>query len=210
MGVARNVKNASLTQGDDPEYYLVWRKGAESGRARAHILLRSDAESAALAQLVRSEIARIDPTLPLTIASMEQNLGRYVERPRFESVLFGLFAVLAIVLAAVGQFGVISSLVAERTAEIGVRMALGATPGKVVGMVLRHVLLWTLLGTACGAAAAWAGARWLETLLYGVKPRDPVSYCAVLLVLLVVALLSAWRPARRAAGLDPASVLRHE
>jgi predicted permease len=210
VGVARNVKNASLTQGDDPEYYYVWRAGPESGRGRAHVLLRSQAEPAALAQLVRSEIARIDPTLPLTITTMEQNLGRYIERPRFESVLLGLFAVLAIALAAVGQFGVIQSLVTERTPEIGVRMALGATPLQMVGMVLRQVIVWALAGASCGVAGAWFCARWLEALLFGVKPRDPASYAAVLGALLAVSIASAWRPARRAAGLDPAQVLRHE
>ena len=210
VGVARNVKNAGLAEGDDPEYYYVWRKGAESARGRGHFVLRSEADPAALAQLVRGEIAGIDPTLPLTISTMEQNLGRYVERPRFESLLFGLFAALAIALAAVGQFGVIQSLVTERTAEIGVRMALGATPAKVVGMVLRHLLVWTLIGAAAGVVAASFGARWLETLLYGVKPRDPASYAAVLLALIAVALVSALRPVQRAARLDPAQVLRHE
>ena len=210
VGVARNVKNAGLAEGDDPEYYYVWRRQPAGGRARAHILLRSQAEPEALARLVRAEIARLDPALPLTIATMEQNLDRYIERPRFESVLLGLFAVLAVALAAVGQFGVIQSLVAERTAEIGVRMALGATPARVTGMVLRHVMAWTLAGAAFGAAGAWFAARWLETLLFGVEARDPASYAAVLAALVAVAAASAWRPARRAARLDPARVLRHE
>jgi len=210
VGVAGNVKNAGLAQGDDPEYYVIWRKGPESARSWVNILVRSEAEPTALAQLVRSEIARIDPTLPLTMTTMKQNLGRYTERPRFESVLLGLFAILAIALAAVGQFGVIQSLVSERTAEIGVRMALGATPAQVVGMVLRRVLVWTVAGALGGIAGAIAAARWLETLLFGVKPRDPASYAAVLVALLAVSLLSAWRPTRRAAGVDPAQVLRHE
>jgi len=91
-----------------------------------------------------------------------------------------------------------------------VRMALGATPAQAVGMVLRRVLVWTVAGALGGIAGAIAAARWLETLLFGVKPRDPASYAAVLVALLAVSLLSAWRPTRRAAGVDPAQVLRHE
>jgi predicted permease len=210
VGVVRDVKNAGLAEGDDPEYYYVWRHGPESGRRRAHILLRTEADPAALARMIRAEMGRIDPTLPLTITTMEQNLGRYIERPRFESVLFGLFAVLAILLAAVGQFGVISSMVTERTAEIGVRMALGATGGDVASLVLRHALGWTLIGAVGGIAGAWFGARWLEALLFGVHARDRESYVAALVLLLSVSLVAAWRPMRRAAKVDPARILRHE
>jgi putative ABC transport system permease protein len=210
VGVVRDVKNAGLAEGDDPEYYYVWRQGPESGRRRAHFLLRSQGDPAALGQMIRAELGHIDATLPLTITTMEQNLGRYVERPRFESVLFGLFAVLAILLAAVGQFGVISSMVSERTAEIGVRIALGATSRDVGGLVLRHALGWTLIGATGGIIGAWLGSRWLESLLFGVHARDRVSYVAALLLLVAVSVLATWRPMRRAATVDPARILRHE
>jgi ABC-type antimicrobial peptide transport system permease subunit len=172
--------------------------------------LRTDAEPAALARLVRAEIGAIDPTLPLTITTMNQNLGRYVEYPRFETVLFSLFALVAILLGAAGQFGAISSMVSERTAEIGVRMALGATGRSVTGLVLRHALAWTLAGSAVGVVGAWLGARWLEALLFGVRARDAASYAAALALLLIVSLLAVWRPVRRAAAVDPARILRHE
>jgi predicted permease len=210
IGVARDVKNGGLAQGDDPEYYYVWRQGAEGGRQRAHLLLRSEANPSTLAPMIRAEIGAIDPTLPLTITTMEQNLGKYVEYPRFETVLFGLFALVAILLGAVGQFGAISSMVAERTAEIGVRMALGATGRDVAGLVLQHTALWTLAGASVGAVAAWLAGRWLEALLFGVKARDAESYMAALLVLISVSLIAVWRPVRRAAGMDPARILRHE
>jgi predicted permease len=210
VGIAGAVKNASLAGADDPEYYYVWRRGPEGGRRRAHILLRSEADPAALAGMIRSEVSRLDPTLPLTVSTMEQNLRRYTERPRFESVLFALFAALAILLAAVGQFGVMSALVGERMAEIGVRMALGATTLDVAGMILRHALTWTLVGAAGGAAGAWLGARWLESLLFGVQAHDGVSYAAVLALLLLAAVSAAARPMCRAAGLDPARILRHD
>jgi predicted permease len=210
IGIARDVKNAGLSEGDDPEYYYLWRQEPRRPIQRAHILLRTDAEPVALARLVRAEIGSIDPTLPLTITTMEQNLGRYVEYPRFETVLFSLFALVAILLGAVGQFGAISSMVSERTAEIGVRMALGATGRDVAGLVLRHTLAWTLAGSTAGIAGACLGARWLEALLFGVKARDAASYAAALALLISVSLLAVWRPVRRAAAVDPARILRHE
>jgi len=173
-------------------------------------LLRSAGDPAALAGMIRSEIALLDSTLPLTITTMQQNLRRYTGRPRFESFLFGLFAVLAVVLAAVGMFGVMSSLVSERTAELGVRIALGATGLDVLALVLRHALVLASIGLASGAAAAWFGARPLESLLFGVQAHDLASYAVVLSVLLLVALAAAFRPARRAVKLDPAAILRHE
>jgi putative ABC transport system permease protein len=160
--------------------------------------------------MIRAEIGGIDPTLPLTITTMEQNLGRYVEYPRFETVLFGLFVLVAILLGAVGQFGAISSMVSERTAEIGVRMALGATGRDVAGLVLRHTLVWTLAGAAAGLAGAGLSSRWLEALLFGVKARDALSYTATLMLLITVSLVAVWRPVRRAAAVDPANILRHE
>jgi len=101
-------------------------------------------------------------------------------------------------------------MVGERTAEIGVRMALGATGRDVAGLVLRHTLTWTLAGASAGIAGAWLGARWLEALLFGVKARDAASYAAALALLLSVSLLAVWRPVRRAAAVDPARILRHE
>jgi predicted permease len=210
VGIARAVKNAGLAGGDDPEYYYVWRQDPASGRPRGHILLRSAGDPAALAVMIRSEIARLDPTLPLTITTMQQNLSRYTGRPRFESFLFGLFAALAVVLAAVGMFGVMSSLVSDRTAELGVRIALGATGLDVLALVLRHALVLASIGLASGAAAAWFGARPLESLLFGVQAHDLASYAVVLSVLLLVALAAAFRPALRALKLDPAAILRHE
>ncbi len=156
IGIARDVKNASLTGRDDPEYYHVWRTGPESGRGRAHFLLRAEAGPMSLAGMIRSEVAQIDPALPLTITTMEQNLGKHVQRPRFESFLLSLFAGIGVLLAAVGQFGVISYLVTQRSAEIGVRIALGATGRDVVALVLRHTLMWTMLGATIGLA--WRGS----------------------------------------------------
>ena len=204
------MKNAGLTTHDDPEYYYLWRTGPDSGRRRAHFLFRSEADPARLAALIRSELAEIDPALPLTITTMEQNLGKHTQRPRFESFLLSLFAGIGVLLAAVGQFGVISFLVTQRSQEIGVRMALGASVRDIVTMVLRHTLIWTLLGAAAGLILAWLGSRQLESLLFGVAARDIANFSAVFALLVAISLLAAWQPMRRAARMDPAQVLRHE
>jgi putative ABC transport system permease protein len=210
VGIAHDAKNAGLTGADDPEYYYLWRTGPESGRRVASLILRSDANQAGLASLVRSSLAELDPTLPLTIATMRQNLGKLTERPRFESFLLSLFAAIGVLLAAVGQFGVISYLVTQRSSEIGVRMALGATGRHVVGLVLRHTLVWTLVGAALGLLVAWFGSRYLESMLFAVHARDLANFAAVFGFLIAVSLAAAWQPSLRAVRVDPAQVLRHE
>jgi putative ABC transport system permease protein len=210
VGVAHDVKNAGLTGTDDPEYYYLWRKGPEGGRRIAHLILRSEADTAGLASMVRSSLSEIDPTLPLTITTMRQNLGKLMERPRFESFLLSLFAGIGVLLAAVGQFGVISYLVTQRSAEIGVRMALGATGRHVAGLVIRHTLAWTLIGAGLGLGVAWFGGRYLESLLFGVRARDLANFGAVFGFLILVSLAAAWQPLLRAVLVDPAQVLRHE
>jgi putative ABC transport system permease protein len=210
VGIAHDVKNAGLTGTDDPEYYYLWRKGPEGGRRIAHLILRSEADPGGLASMVRANLAELDPTLPVTVTTMGQNLGKLMERPRFESFLLSLFAGIGVLLAAIGQFGVISYLVTQRSAEIGVRMALGATGRHVAGLVIRRMLAWTLIGAGLGLVVAWFGGRYLESLLFGVRARDLVNFAAVFGFLIVVSLAAAWQPLLRAVRVDPAQVLRHE
>src|SRR5207253_7503596 len=127
---------------------------------------------------------------------------------RFEGFLLSLFAAIGVLLSAIGQFGVISQLVTQRAAEIGIRMALGATARHVVGLVMRHTLQWTLVGAALGLAVAWLGSRYLESMLFGVKPGDLTNLAAVFGFLLVVSVAAAWQPSRRTTRVDPAQVLR--
>src|SRR5260370_37478475 len=133
-----------------------------------------------------------------------------IQRPQFESFLLSLFAGIGVLLAAIGQFGVISYLVTQRSAELGVRMALGARGRHVVGLVMRHTLEWTLAGAALGLAAAWAGSRYLESMLFGVQARDLTNFAAVFGLLIAMSIAAAWQPARRAVRVDPAQALRHE
>jgi ABC-type antimicrobial peptide transport system permease subunit len=141
---------------------------------------------------------------------MQARVGRLTERPRFNAMLLLLFAGIGVLLAALGIYGVVSFYVTQRTQEIGVRMALGATPGKIGQMVLSSMARWTLAGTALGLLGAWFCARLLQSLLFQVQAHDPLLLIVTFVLLLSVALLAAWIPARRATRVDPMVALRYE
>jgi predicted permease len=217
IGVAADVKNAGLTGPSDAEYYLVrqhapspfaeWLMSGDGGR-RARVVLRAEANPNMAAAWMKAEIAALDPTLPVSIDTLGQQVSQLAQRPRFNAVLLGLFASTGLLLAAVGLYGVMAFLVTERTREIGVRMALGATPAAISRLVLSHAARWTLGGALLGLAGAFAATRLLKTMLFGVEDRDPATLLAAAVVLLAVALLAAWIPSRRAASVDPMTALR--
>ena len=152
----------------------------------------------------------MDASLPVTIDTMQTRVDRLSERPRFLAALTGLFAVFGLLLAAVGLYGVLSFLVAQRTREIGVRMALGATPGGIALMMQRQAGKWTAAGIAVGLAGSAAVMRLAQGALFHVSPYDPSSLAAAIALLAGVAALAAWLPARRASGVDPAASLRDD
>jgi len=207
VGVVGNVKNSGLVEPGDPEYYEVRKQAVGRG---AVVIVRSAMDAGALARWVRAEVAALDPALPVEIDTMRQHLGRLAARPRFNALLLSIFAGMGLLLAAVGLYGVISFLVAQRTQEIGVRMALGATPGAIARLVLRDAARWTAAGVVLGALGSLFAVRWLQSMLFRVSARDPWTMAAALIVLSAVALLAAWIPSRRAARLDPMQALRHD
>ena len=219
VGVSGNVKNGGLAEAVDPEYYVVRKHGTDGvfgnreppyGWRHASVIVRSAADPRAMANLLRSQISAIDSTLPVDVETMQQHVRQQAQRPRFNAMLLSLFAGMGVFLAAVGLYGVMSFAVAQRTAEIGVRMALGATPGRILKLVLSSAARWTALGALAGLAGSVYAARWLGALLFQVPPADPYTLGGATLLLCAVALLAAWAPARRAARVDPMLALRRE
>jgi len=175
------------------------------------LLVATEGEPLAVAAAVRSQIRALDSTAVITkVSTVEAELGESMAARRFQALLLALFAALALVLAAVGIFGLMYQTVARRTHEIGVRMALGAQGGDVMGMVLRQGLLLTGIGVVLGVGGALALSRLVRGLLFGIGPADPVSYVAAVLLLGATALVACWLPARRATRVDPLVALRHE
>jgi predicted permease len=207
VGVAADVKNTGLAEATRPEFYVPRRRVGNVGFG-ATAVVRTAGAPEAVAQAVRAEIGEIDATLPVRIETMEQRVGKLAARPRFHALLLGIFAGIGLLLAAIGLYGVIAFLAAQRAHEIGVRMAVGATPGAITRMMLRQAGLWTAGGAAAGILAAALAARVMQHLLFGVGPRDPLTLGAAAATLMGVALAAAWVPSRRAARSDPMEVLR--
>jgi putative ABC transport system permease protein len=210
VGIAANVKNNGLTAGADPEFYIPWKDDPQSYANGGFVTLRTPLSAAAAVPWVRTQIAALDPALPVEFATMSARVGKLTERPRFNAILLSLFAGIGVLLAALGIYGVVSFFVSQRTQEIGVRMALGATSSNISGMVLANLARWTLGGAALGLLGSWFCARLLQALLFEVRAHDPMLLSMALLILLAVAFFAAWIPARRAAKVDPVVALRYE
>jgi predicted permease len=160
---------------------------------------------------VREALRSVDPSVPLDDAlSMEDRLYAYVAQPRQWATLLGAFSAAALGLAAVGVFGMLSYMVSTRRREIGVRMAVGAQPRRIVRMVVRSGLMHAIIGSALGLAAALIGTRALTSALFDVSPGDPATLGLATLALLAVALVACWLPARRAAAIDPLEAIRYD
>jgi len=175
------------------------------------LVIRTETDPMSFAAAVRRIVAELDKDQAVfDVMSMEQAFSEYVAPQRFWMRLFGIFAALAVFLAVVGIYGVMSYSVSRRTHEIGVRMANGAQSRDVLKLVVGHGLRLTLIGVAIGVAGSFALTRLIARFLYEVKPTDPLTFAAVSIVLTAVALAASYIPARRASKLDPMAALRHE
>jgi len=210
VGIAADVRNNGLARPSDPEYYIPWKFDTEGYFRVAQVTLRTPMNPETVAKWLRQETASLDPSVPVTIETMTQRVRKLSDRPRFNAVLLTLFAGMGVVLAAIGLYGVVGFLVSERTREIGVRMALGASPRAILRMIMGNVARWTMAGALLGLVGSWYAVKLLESLLFEVSVRDPWPVLAALALLLVAAFLAAWVPARRAMRVDPIEALRYE
>jgi putative ABC transport system permease protein len=210
VGVAANVKNDGLITSADPEFYLPWKNDSLIDLHASYLTVRTPMNPASVASWMRAETASLDSTLPVTIESMAQRVGKLAQRPRFNAMLLSLFAGIAVLLAAIGIYGVVGFQVVQRTREIGVRVALGATPPSILKMVLSNVARWAIGGAVLGLLVAWFCVRLMESLLFEVRAHDPAFLGLALFVLLAAAFIAAWIPARRAMRVDPMVALRYE
>jgi putative ABC transport system permease protein len=209
VGVIRQVKFMGPAERKDAEEIYIPQ--AQNPWFWAALSVRTSGDPLAMTQSVKAAIARIDKDQPVTrIRSMDEVVAESVAQPRFRAELVGTFAALALVLAAVGIFGVIAFSVSQRLREFGIRMALGATEGNILRLVAKTGLKMTVLGVAIGmGGAAWI-TRSISSLLYGIKPLDPIAFAAAPAILAVVALAASVIPAMRAARVDPVVALRQE
>lgn len=208
VGVVKDLRNLRLQRAAQPEVYMPFSVIPADFLDMA---MRIDSEPAAVVGALRAELRSMDPGLALTqVSTMEEILDGSVARPRFQAVLMGLFAVVAMLLAAVGVYGVIADRVAARTAEFGVRKALGAGSFDLFRLVLRQGMAAPLLGLMAGLAGAVAAGRLVESLLFAVSSNDYMVYAAASVLLVAVASAACLVPARLAAGVEPSEALRHE
>jgi putative ABC transport system permease protein len=208
IGVVGDVKNAGLALPNQPEIY---KPDMQWAWHWAHLVIRTDNTPAAMAVALRDELGKLskEQSVPRVIP-LEQVLAGERAQPRFRGMLLGMFAALALLLASVGIYGVMSYAVARRTSEIGIRMALGANRADISWLVVRRALKLVLAGATLGMAGAAVLSRLISTVLFEVSPLDPVTFLATPLFLLAVALLATWLPARHAARVDPLRALRFE
>jgi putative ABC transport system permease protein len=208
VGIVGDVRYDSLTDQAGPTVYFAY---PDLTYAFATLVIHTSGDPAELAPAVRRVISSLDPDQPVSdVRTMSQVMSERVARARFNTLLLALFAGLATLLAAVGIFGVMNYSVTLRTREIGLRMALGAQPARVLLLILRQGLLLTVIGIVVGLAGALALTRLMSTLLYGVDAADPATFATIVPILAVVALVACYIPARRATRVDPLIALRYE
>ncbi len=208
VGVVANARTQSLAQADLPQIYLdLYQTGAK----RLAILLRGHLHAAAIADEVREQVQALDPTLPVSGAeTLNETVSASLSQRRFSMEMITLFALTALLLAGLGIYGVISYLVSERTQEIGIRLALGASRSNILRMVLRQGLGLAIVGAAVGLVCALIVSHLMASLLYGVRPTDPPTFVGVAFLFIGVAVLACYLPARRAMKVDPMVALRYE
>lgn len=208
VGVVRDVKSAGLQAETEPTYYL---PATQAPLQDMSLLVRTTTDPTAIVSSLRKTVWSIDPNQPIAnVNTLEQIVSDSISQPRLNMTLMALFGALALILAAVGIYGLLSYTVTQRTREMGIRLALGAQVGDVLRLVLKQGMVLALVGQAIGLAGALALTRLIRALLFGVTPTDVTIFAAVVAVLTTIALLACYLPARRATKVDPLKALRYE
>ena len=208
VGVVGDVKHRGLNAKAPPEIYF---PHAQMPLSSMTIIVRAATDPHRLINAARDEIQSLDKNVPIyRVRTLDEYISRSIAEPRFNALLIGMFAALALVLTVVGLYGVISCAVSQATHEIGIRMALGAQTSDVIKLVLQRGITLTLIGVVIGLAAAFAMTRLMSKMLFGVQPADPLIFTTISLLLIGVALVACYLPARRATKVDPMVALRYE
>jgi ABC-type antimicrobial peptide transport system permease subunit len=209
VGVVGEVRKHSLETAPRPTVYVNYRQRPRTA-VQFDIVMRTNAEPASIFPAVRSVLSQLDPTVPPRLNTLNQIFSESLNNRRFNLLLVGVFALAALLLAMAGVYGVLAYAVAQRTREIGVRIALGATPGNILKMVLGQGLVTVAIGTAIGLVGSFLLTRTMRSLLFQVSPNDPLTVVGVALLVVLVAMLASYIPARRATRVDPMVALRYE
>jgi predicted permease len=208
VGVSGDMRRQGIERPIAPQVFLPHRQGEEN---MMDVIVRTSAEPQRMAALVRDAIQALDKSVAkFKISTVDEELGQQTGGRRFDTLLIGSFAFAALLLSAIGIYGLLHQLVVQRTSEIAVRVALGAKPAEVQLFVLRQGLVLAVIGTLLGVTTFLFASRFLATLLYEVAPRDPIALGASVLVLLLVAGIACWLPSVRASRIDPMLVLRQD
>ncbi|MGA2740317.1 MAG: FtsX-like permease family protein [Bryobacteraceae bacterium] len=210
VGIVGDVRQWGPARKPEPEIYMPYDQHTSGAGATLNVVVRTSAAPEALTNTLRRRVQELAPDVPLKFTTMEASLYEEVAVPRFRTLLLGIFAGLALCLAMAGVYGVTAYAVGQRSNEIGLRMAMGATPGDVLRLVFRQGLRLAAIGMALGFLSALAGTRLMSSMLFEVAPGDPGTYAAVAALLGLTVLLAVYVPARRAANVDPLVALRRE
>jgi ABC-type antimicrobial peptide transport system permease subunit len=214
VGVARDAKSNGVREPAPPELYVLHEQlpAVGGGTQRTmYVLLKTTVDPLTLTSSARQAVRQLDPQLAITnIRSMEQLLDYSVAQQRFMMLLLTVFGAVALSLAAIGIYGIMSYAVKRRTREIGIRMALGGSPRDVVRLVVGQGMQLAVIGLGVGLLAAMAATKLMTDMLFGITPRDPVTFGTIAVLLAGVAMIASWIPARRAVQTDPTTALRTE
>ena len=213
VGVAGDILNQGLDGTPQPGVYISYADVGATGVSGIGLMLavKTTGDPSNLISGVRTAVLDLDGSIAIDdVRTMEERLYSSVAQPRFYAILLGIFAGLALVLASVGIYGVLAYSVAQRTREIGIRMALGAQKTKILGMVVSQGMFLTLIGIVAGLFGAFALTRYLDSLLFGLTSLDPATFSGMTLILILTAMVACYLPARRATRVDPIEALRHE